>query len=181
MSTLGAGGVPLVLVAGVCLAGCGGAATQHPVRLRVTAPLDSVVVHDRMIEVRGRVRPSGARVVVAGRRASVSGHEFRATVPLRSGANLVDLGASAPGSRTTWAAVRVTRVIVVKLPNLVGAPRGDAVDRLHSLGLRSEVAERRSFFDILDPTGWRVCQTVPQGGAEVPKGARVRVLVAKRC
>jgi hypothetical protein len=180
-STLGAGGVTLALVAGACLASCGGAAAEHPVRLRVTAPLDSAVVRDRMIEVRGRVRPSGARVVVAGRRASVTGHEFRATVPLRSGSNLVDLGASAPGSRTAWAVVRVTREIVVKLPDLVGAPRGDAVDRLRSLGLRSEVAEQRSFFDLLDPTGWRVCQTAPQGGAEVPKGALVRVLVAKRC
>jgi len=180
-SIVGAGGVALVLVAGACLAGCEGAARQQPVALRVTAPLDSAVVRDRMIEVRGRVRPSGARVFVAGRRASVSGDEFRAIVPLRSGPNLVDLGASAPGSQTTWAAVRVTREIVVKLPDLVGAPRGSAVDRLATLGLRSEVAKQRSFFDILNPAGWRVCETGPQGGAEVPKWTLVRVVVSKSC
>jgi hypothetical protein len=180
-STMGAGGLALVLVASASLPGCGDPARQRPVALRVTAPRDSAVVRDRMIEVRGRVRPSGARVLVGGRRASVSGHEFRATVPLRSGSNLVDLGASAPGSRTTWAAVRVTREIVVKLPDLVGASRGDAVDRLASLGLRSEVAEQRSFFDVLNPAGWRVCDTGPRGGAEVPKRALVRVVVSKRC
>jgi PASTA domain len=180
-SILGAGAVALVLVAGAGLEGCGGAARQQPVALRVTAPLDSAVVRDRMIEVRGRVRPSGARVLVAGRRATVSGHDFRVTVPLRSGPNVVDLGAWAPGSQTTWAAVRVTREIVVKLPDLVGAPRGDAVDRLASLGLRSEVAEQRSFFDILNPAAWGVCETGPHGGAVVPKGTLVRIVVSKSC
>lgn len=120
-------------------------------------------------------------MLVAGRRASVSGRDFRATVPLRSGSNLVDIGASAPGSRATWAAVRVTREIVVKLPDLVGASRGDALDVIRSLGLRPSVTEQHSFLDVLDPVGWGVCKTAPQGGAELPKGAAVRVVVAKRC
>jgi hypothetical protein len=180
-SIVTAGGVALLLVVGAGLSGCGGTTRQEPVALRVTAPLDSTVVRDSVVEIRGRVRPSRARVWVAGRRASVSGHEFRATVPLRSGPNLVDLGASAPGSRTTWAAVRVTREIVVKLPNLVGAPRENAVGRLATLGLRSEVAERRSFLDILNPVGWSVCETGPHAGAVVPKGTLVRVVVSKSC
>jgi hypothetical protein len=174
------GGVVLVAVA-ACLGGCGGSERQHQVVLRVTAPLDSAVVRDHMLDVRGRVRPAGARVLVAGRRASVSGREFRATVPLRSGSNLVDVGASAPGARATWAAVRVTREIVVTLPDVVGASRGDAVDRIQSLGLRSDVTEQRSFFDVINPAGWRVCETGPPGGAEVPKRALVRVVVSKRC
>jgi Glucodextranase, domain B/PASTA domain len=177
-STLGAA---LALVAAASLGGCGGDPKPKPVALRVTAPLDSAVVHDRMLLVHGRVRPAGARVLVAGRRASVSGRDFEATVPLRSGSNLVDVGASAPGARTTWAAVRVTRRIGVRLPDLVGASRGDAEDRIHALRLRSDVTEHKSFLDVIDPSGWQVCETAPRGGAELPKGALVRVLVSKRC
>jgi hypothetical protein len=180
-STRRALGLTLVAVAAACLGGCGGSAPQRRVALRVTAPLDSAVVRHRMLDVRGRVRPAGARVLVAGRRASVIGRDFRATVPLRSGSNLVDIGASAPGSRATWAAVRVTREIVVKLPDLVGAPRGDALDLIRSLGLRSSVTEQRNLFDVLDPAGWRVCKTAPKGGAELPKGTAVRVVVSKLC
>lgn len=168
-------------VAAACLGGCGGSAPQRRVALRVTAPLDSAVVRHRMLDVRGRVHPAGARVLVEGRRASVSGRDFRATVPLRSGSNLVDIGASAPGVRATWAALRVTRQVLVRLPDLVGASRGDALDLIRSLGLRASVTEQHSFFDVLDPAGWGVCKTAPRGGAELLKGSAVRIVVAKRC
>jgi len=170
----------LVLVSGLG-AGCGHGDAPHRVALRVTAPAGASIVRDRSVEVRGRVQPSGARVLVAGRPATVSGHRFRATVPLRSGSNVVDLGASTQGARTTWTAVRVTRQIVVTVPDLVGTPRDEAAGRLGALGLRAKIDERHRFFDVLDPSAWSVCQTGPRAGTTVPKGAVVRVIASKGC
>src|SRR5215207_3794160 len=89
-----------LLLAGA--SGCGDDPAQRPVRLEVTAPADAAVVRDGSVEVRGRVHPRGARVLVLGRPARVTRGEFSAVVPLRVGSNLIDVGASARGAAPAW-------------------------------------------------------------------------------
>ena len=67
------------------------------------------------------------------------------------------------------------------VPALAGAGRDDAVDRLESLGLRAEVKEVGGLLDRLLPGEPRVCETRPGAGAELRRGATVRVAVSKSC
>src|SRR5829696_7819437 len=108
--------LPLLLAAG-CASGCGDDPAQRPVRLEITAPADTAVVRDGSVEVRGLVRPQRACVLVLGRPAHVAQGEFRTEVPLRAGSNLIDVGASARGAAPVWNALRVTREVLVKLPD----------------------------------------------------------------
>ena len=162
-------------------AGCGGGAASRPVRLDVVAPTDAAVVRENSVEVRGRVQPARAGVLVAGRPATVVNGEFHTRVPLREGSNLIDVGASARGKATAWAAVRVARESLVTVPDLAGAPRDDAVARLKGLGLRPRIEEKGGLLEKLLPVEWQVCQIRPEPGTELPKGARVRLLVSKTC
>ena len=147
--------LPLLLAAG-CAFGCGDDPAQKPVRLEITAPADAAVMHDGSVEVRGLVRPRQARVLVLGRPARVARGEFRAVVPLRVGSNLIDVGASARGAAPAWNALRVTREVLVKLPDLTGATEDDAMARLDALGLRAEVEEEGSLLDALLGGDWIV-------------------------
>jgi hypothetical protein len=171
----------LVLVAAVSLAACGQGDDPAPVGLAVAAPADGSLVHDGTVEVSGRVRPADASVTVLGHRADVAGGEFRARVPLREGSNVIDVAASAPGASTAWRALRVGRQSLVKLPDLTGDSRDDAVGRLEDLGLRGEVKEDNGLLDRFLPSGWGVCETSPEAGAELPRGSRVRLTVSKTC
>jgi PASTA domain/Glucodextranase, domain B len=177
-----AGGLvlPLLLAVG-CASGCGDRATERPVRLEITAPMDAAVVQDGSVEVRGLVRPRGARVLVLGRPARVARGEFRAVVPLQVGSNLIDVGASAPGAAPAWNALRVTREVLVKLPDLIGATRDDAIARLDALGLRAEVEEEGGLLDELLGGDWIVCASRPPAGSDVPQGAGIQLTVAKGC
>ena len=139
------------------------------------------MVRDGSVEVRGRVRPSGARVLVSGRRASVSAGEFRATVALRSGPNVLDVAASAPAAKPAWAAVRVTRQVLVRVPDVVGESKADAVDRLEAIGLRTQVSEDRGLLDPLLPLKLHACETSPEAGVELRKGSLVHLVVSKGC
>src|SRR5919204_5452998 len=132
----------LVLLAAIGAAGCGGSSSPKPTHLHVTAPADQAVVHDGSVVVRGRVAPEGATVLVVGRRAAVSGRSFSARVPLREGANVIDVGASAPGRLPVWRALRVGRRTLVRLPDLGGDSRDDAVDQIRALGLVPEVDQK---------------------------------------
>ena len=163
------------------LAACGGGDSPEPVALSLAAPADSAVIHGAAVEVRGRVEPAGARVVVGGRVARVERGEFRARVPLREGSNVIDVGASADEARPTWAAVRITRETLVRLPDLAGRSRDDAVDRLEGLGLLAEIEEGGGLLDRLLPGDWGVCEMQPRAGTELAKGATVRLAVSKTC
>lgn len=174
-------GLVLLLLAGGCASGCGDSPAERPVRLQITAPADAAVVRDGSVEVRGLVRPRGARVLVLGRPARVARGEFRAVVPLRVGSNLIDIGASARGAAPAWNAVRVTRELVVRVPDLVGATREDAVARLDALGLRADVEEEGGLLDALLGGDWIVCAIRPPAGSELQRGARINVTVAKGC
>lgn len=173
----------LLLVAGGYASGCGDDPAERPVRLEIIAPTDAAVVNDDSVEVRGLVRPRGARVLVLGRRARVIRGEFRAVVPLREGSNLIDIGASARGESAApaWDALRVTREVLVTLPDLTGATRDDAIDRLDALGLRAEVQEEGDLLDELLGGDWIVCESQPPAGSDVRRGARINLVVAKGC
>jgi PASTA domain-containing protein/glucodextranase-like protein len=172
--------IPLLL-AGACASGCGDDPAKRPVRLEITAPADAAVVREGSVEVRGLVRPRGARVLVLGRPARVARGEFRAVVPLRVGQNLIDVGASARGAVPAWNALRVTREVLVALPDLVGAPRDEAIDRLDALGLRTEVEEEGDLLDELLGGEWIVCASRPRAGSDVPRGAEIHLTVARGC
>jgi hypothetical protein len=172
--------LPLLLAAGWA-SGCGDDPAQRPVRLEITAPADAAVVHDGTVEVRGVVRPRRARVLVLGRPAQVARGEFHAVVPLRVGSNLIDVGASARGAAPAWNALRVTREVLVKLPDLTGATEDDAIARLDALGLGAEVEEEGDLLDELLGGDWIVCATRPRTGSELPRGADVQLTVAKGC
>ncbi|HSD80594.1 MAG TPA: PASTA domain-containing protein, partial [Solirubrobacteraceae bacterium] len=156
-------------------AGCGGGASPQraaprPVSLEVTAPADAALTRGAAVEVTGRVSPARARVLVAGRPADVAGGTFRATVALREGPNLIDVGASAPRRAGAWVALRVTRQTLVRVPDLVGALRDDAVNELEARGLRPQVSDEDGLLDRLLPGDQRVCATRPASGAEARSG-----------
>jgi len=172
----------VALLAAVVAAGCGaGDDSPKPVSISLVSPADGVTVREDAVEVRGRVRPADARVVVAGRAASVTNGEFRGRVPLEEGPNVIDVGASADDARTAWSALRVSRETLVAVPDLAGAARDEALDRLESLGLQARVEEGGGLLDRLLPGDWRVCETQPSAGAEVRRGETVRLGVSKSC
>jgi hypothetical protein len=171
----------LLLLTGVSASGCGDGPAETAVRLEITEPTDAAVVRDGSVEIRGIVRPRGARVLVLGRPARVTRGEFRAVVPLRVGPNLIDVGASARGAAPAWNALRVTREVLVEVPDLIGATRDDAIARLDALGLRAEVEEAGGLLDELLGGDWIVCASHPPAGSDVRRGAGIRLIVAKGC
>ena len=170
-----------LLLGGGWASGCGDDPAKRPVRLEITAPVDASVVHDGSVEVRGVVKPRGARVLILGRRVRVARGEFRAVVPLRAGSNLIDVGASARGAAPAWNALRVTREVLVTLPDLIGATEDDAIARLDELGLRTEVEEEGDLLDELLGGDWIVCASDPPAGSDVRRGTTVLLTVARGC
>ncbi len=165
------------------LAACGGGATGGPdaVHLDVAAPSDDATVRGRAVEVRGSVRPATATVLVAGRRADVAAGAFSARVALDAGVNVIDVLASAGAARPALAALRVRRLVVVRVPDLTGLSPDEATSRLEALGLKAERRDAGGLFDELLGGSPGVCRTEPEAGAEVDPGVTVRLDVARRC
>ena len=183
--------LPLAAVVAVALAGvvvgCGGGAggppaqpTKH-VRLEVTAPSDGATVRRGTADVRGSVSPRAAAVTVLGRPALVTDGRFTVVVPLEPGINVIDVMATAPRRLPTLTAVRVTRDILVSVPDLEGVLEDELEARLEPLGLHADVQRGGGLFDVLRAGKPAVCEQEPEAGARVRRGREVRVLVAKRC
>lgn len=177
---------PLSLVIALTLAGCSSDPEPAPspperVRLNVTAPSDDAVVRDASVRLTGRVTPSNAEVRVLGEDVSVQEGRFEATVPLDVGANVVDVLASQGRRRPAMAAIRITRQVPVKVPELQGVSADEARDRLAGLGLRPRIEEGGSILDDLLPIDAVVCTTSPAAGTEVEGGTEVEVVVSKLC
>jgi hypothetical protein len=165
------------------LAACGSGTTSAPppVRLTVTAPGDRAVVREEQVEVRGTVRPSSARVTVAGRRATVTEGAFRATVSLAAGTNVIDVMAEAGRARPALTAIRVRRDVSVEVPDVVGVSVPQAMRELEGAGLRAKVDNADDFFDRLLPGEPNVCETDPQSGARVQRGTTVHLRASRGC
>ena len=165
--------------------GCGGddpaPKPPAPVRLTLEAPADQETVDTDAVEVRGRVSPARARVLVAGEEADTTGGTFTVQVALEPGPNVIDVVAGARGRRSAAAAIRVTRVVDVTIPDLEGERPRDAVRELRRLGLEVVAEPRGGLFDDLLPGTEGVCGTDPPAGAQVPPGTAVAVLYAKVC
>jgi hypothetical protein len=166
------------------IAGCGEEAPPRPdppVRVSVAQPVDAATVRDGEVKLSGKVVPAGAAVIVGGETASVSDGEFAATVSLDPGTNVVDVMASAQGRSATMVAVRVTRVVTVEIPDVVGDKPDDAVDALRDAGLVPRLERSGGLFDDLFGGEISVCAMEPDPGEEVDRGATVRLAVSRLC
>jgi hypothetical protein len=175
--------LPLAAAAVCALAGGCGRDTPPPapVRLSLTAPRDMAVVRGASVELRGTVRPASAVVTVRGRRATVSGGAFRATIGLEPGTNVIDVLASAGDARPALTAIRVRRRVSVTVPDLVGLLASDVKARLTGIGLKADVQDRDGLFGRLLPGDPTVCATDPKARTEVDPGTTVHVDVSRRC
>jgi hypothetical protein len=179
---------PRLLLVTACLAvaGCGGddppaQRALAPVVLEVAEPADQAVVRADSVTVSGSVSPGSAVVRIDGRAAELQGEAFTADVPLEPGANVIDIIASARGRAPALTAVRITRELLVEVPDLDGLAREEAESVLADTGLRAAVEEDKGFFDELLPGEPAVCDQEPDAGAEVRRGSVVRVTVGKQC
>jgi hypothetical protein len=173
--------VVLVLAA----AGCGDpepdTQSPSPVRLSLDAPADRSSVDAETVEVRGRVRPASARVLVAGDEVRADGGSFSATVALEPGTNIIDVVAGAPGRRSATRAVRVVRIVEVAVPDVAGRPPSEAVRTLRRAGLDARTRRSGGLLDALLPGSDGVCGTDPPAGERVLPGTEVEVVYAKAC
>lgn len=178
--------VPITLMIALCAPGCSSGPEPAPaplerVRLNVTEPADNAVVRDDSVRLTGRVTPSTAQVRIRGEDVPVQDGAFDATVPLEVGANVVDVLASSGRRRPAMAAIRITRQVPVRVPDLRGVSADEARDRLAGLGLRPRIEQGGSILDDLLPIDAVVCSTSPEEGTEVEGGAEVEVVVSKLC
>lgn len=171
-------------VVAASLTACGGrqrVPAQPPVQLQLTSPSDLMSVQASRITVSGTVVPAGARVLVDGREAEVVDGRFSAEVDLDGGPNVIDVQAAAPRRPAAMTAVRVTRLVPVRIPDVTGYVPAEAVAALERLGLQAQVKDT-NIFDPLIPLGTRgVCRTVPEAGSRVRVGSTVTVEVQKSC
>ena len=179
--------VPAAVTAAL-LAGCGDddappgpAPALEPVRLEITAPADAATVRGGNVDVRGRVVPAVSEVTVLGRPALVTEGRFTAVVPLEPGANVIDVIATAPRRRPALTALRVTRDILVTVPQLADVEEDELERVLEPLGLRAEVQRAGGILDVLRSGPTIVCEQDPEAGTRVRRGRSVQVVVAKRC
>jgi hypothetical protein len=167
--------------------GCGGEdkpppKPPRPVALTIEQPGDTATVQAGTVNVRGTVEPPTAQVRVLGRVASISAGSFSVQVPLEPGANVVDVIASAPRRAPMLTAFRVTREVLVVVPDLAGQDVGDAEDSLKGLGLELDARRGQDgFIDGLLPGAPKVCTQRPTAGEKVRKGTTVVVVAAKGC
>jgi hypothetical protein len=178
----------LVACSTALLASCGGSGggargsrALAPVRLVVTSPLDSQTTRDSTVTVRGTVQPAGAAVQVLGQPAEVVGTTFTAQIDLAPGANVIDLAATAPQRDPALTAVRVTRDMLITVPDLSGKSEDDARAAASALGLNLDVHDAGGLLDALLPGSPGVCDQDPVAGTQVTRGTKVQVSVAKRC
>jgi glucodextranase-like protein len=119
--------VAAAVLASLVLAGCQEASAGPPtVDVSLVAPTSGATVKVRTVVVLGRVNPADARVLVAGRRASVRHGVFRLRLRLPLAVNQIGILAFAKGYRPTseTTTVRVSRSGPSRRPRPPRASRG---------------------------------------------------------
>lgn len=177
--------LPLALLLALGVAGCGGEDRPPPdppaVRLTISAPSDPSTVRTDSVELKGRVSPARASVLVLGKPARVSGGAFTADVSLDEGVNVIDVSATMPGRSAAFAALRVTYDPRIAIPDLTGVTDDDAADRLSKLGLDVSLDAVGGLFDELRSGPRGVCESDPPPGTLVEPGSGVTLKTAKQC
>ncbi len=175
-------------LAAAAVAGCGGDDPPRaqkpptPVALKISTPADMTTVPSETVEVKGTVEPAGAAVLVVGQKAPVSGGgEFTATVALEPGANVIDVMATASRRGPALTAFRVTREVLVTVPDLGGKTADEVQQTLSKLGLQADIEKGGGLIEDLLPGDPAVCEQDPEAGAQVKRGSRVHVVVSKSC
>jgi hypothetical protein len=170
------------------LVSCGGSDPGSPVtralpqvHLQVASPSDSVTTRETSVTVRGSVDPPGAAVSVLGQPAEVVGSRFTSQVDLQPGTNVIDLAATAPQRGPALTAIRVTREMPVKVPDLSGLAPDAARRQVEALGLKYAQTEGGGLFEPILPGQPGVCKQDPSSGSDAMRGTTVKVVVSKQC
>jgi hypothetical protein len=158
-----------------------GASGERAVRVTIAGPGDQATTRADTLTVHGQVSPAGASVLVLGQPADVVAGAFTARVPLRPGANVIDLEATAQGRSPALTALRITREMPIVVPDLSHLTTQDAQARAAKLGLRLRTENGGGLLEGILPGTPGVCAQRPDPGSELRKGDTVTVLVAKRC
>lgn len=176
-------GVIAVAIA-VFVCACGSAADPPaaPVKLSLSAPTDGSQIDTDTATVSGAVSPRTARVLVFGHvvKPDADGG-FSTTVSLTPGSNLIDVIASAPHARPAMTAVRVTRYVLVSVPDVTGESPKSAATAIRDAWLKPQVHGSSDPFNFLIPLSDVVCSQSPQGGAHVNPDSTVTLQLGKVC
>ena len=145
-------------------------------RLQITAPADGATrARAGPPTCAAACRRASSAVTVLGRPALVTDGRFTVVVPLEPGINVIDVMATAPRRLPAMTALRVTRDVLVTVPELTGLLEDELDARLEPLGLRADVERGGGLFDVLRPGEPRVCEQEPRAGdagAARARGAR---------
>lgn len=168
------------------LAGCGSsshsAAGTTPVKLTIRSPTGGTRVGAATVEVTGTVSPWQAMVRVAGRQVTVDDSgDFRASVDLALGTNLIDVLAGAPQAQAAMSAIRVVRYALVSVPKVTGEHPNTATKTLRSAGLAVKIDSSANPLNELLPLATSVCSQSPKAGVKVSPGALVTLHTSKLC
>ncbi|MGH2968201.1 MAG: PASTA domain-containing protein [Solirubrobacteraceae bacterium] len=172
------------LLATLALTGCGDeqpAPDPPAVELTIDSPRDAAVIRADKVELKGRVSPARAAVLVLGEPAQVVDGVFATDVALEEGANVIDVSATLPGRSAAFEALRVTYDPRVTVPDLAGVGDEEAADRLEALGLDPSRESVGGLIDEFRSGERRVCASDPPAGTQVEPGSDVVLLTAKRC
>jgi glucodextranase-like protein/PASTA domain-containing protein len=171
----------------VLLCACGSGTTHPPpavapVKLTVSSPADQTRIDSSSTTISGTVSPRTARVLVVGRLVKPDADGgFSAEVALVPGANLIDVIASARHARPAMTSLRITRYVLVSVPDVTGESPKDAAAAIHSAGLTPQIHSSGNPFGFLIPLRDQVCGQSPAGNAHVAPGSTVILDIGKVC
>lgn len=169
----------------VFLGACGSTArppAAAPVRLTLSSPADDARIDASNTRISGTVSPRTARVLVLGRPVTPDANGgFSAAVALAPGTNLIDVIASARHARPAMTSLRITRYVLVSVPNVTGESPNDAAKAIHNAGLTPQLQSSSNPFGFLIPLRDQVCSQSPGGNAQVAPGSTVTLNVGKVC
>jgi hypothetical protein len=152
------------------------------VKLSLSSPADQARVDTSTTTLSGAVSPRTARVLVLGRPVKLDADGgFSTEVALAPGTNLIDVIASARHARPAMSSLRVTRYVLVSVPDVTGQSPKDAAAAIHDAGLTPQLHSSGNPFGFLIPLRDQVCSQSPVGNTHVPPGSTVTLNIGKVC
>jgi hypothetical protein len=169
----------------VLLCACGSAArapAAAPVKLRLSSPADQARIDASTATIYGTVSPRTAQVLVVGRPVKPDADGgFSTKVALNPGTNLIDVIASARHARPAMTSLRITRYVLISVPDVTGESPKDAAEAIHNAGLTPQIHSSGDPFGFLIPLRDQVCGQSPAGNAHVAPGSTVVLDIGKVC